>query len=175
MPRARVEIPCHAAGVRDHGRGGRASASAAGHVPDVLGYQTGVGDMTAVVATRPKRRIFAGSADQVRQARQFVGRVLEAFSFADDAILLVSELASNAVTHTESGRGGKFTVTVYRAGAWARVEVRDEGSATSPVVGTCDEADESGYGLGLVELLADRWGHGGSARGRVVWFELEAR
>ena len=35
------------------------------------------------------------------------------------------------------------------------------------------EDRESGFGLGLVELMADRWGHCGGRRGRVVWFMLE--
>ena len=32
---------------------------------------------------------------------------------------------------------------------------------------------DSGYGLGLVELMAHCWGHRGGQRGRVVWFMLE--
>jgi anti-sigma regulatory factor (Ser/Thr protein kinase) len=129
--------------------------------------------MTGVLALRPKRRVFAGRPDQVRQARNFVGRVLGACPAADDAVLLAGELATNAVTHTASGSGGEFTVTVHRAGAWARVEVRDEGSAMTPRARASSVPDESGYGLGLVELMANRWGFGGGLRGRVVWFELE--
>ncbi len=87
--------------------------------------------------------------------------------------LLVSELATNAVTHTASGDGGQFTVTVYQAGTWVRVEVRDAGSATMPAARPHMTDSESGYGLGLVDLMATRWGHAGGAHGRVVWFELE--
>jgi anti-sigma regulatory factor (Ser/Thr protein kinase) len=94
---------------------------------------------------------------------------------ADDAVLLTSELVTNAITHTVSGRGGKVVVTVYRADTRVRVEVRDDGSDQVPVMRSYDQADESGYGLGLVELMAHRWGYRGGRRGRIVWFMLEWR
>ena len=72
-----------------------------------------------------------------------------------------------------SGDGGHFTVIVYRAGTWVRIEVRDAGSATKPAALPQVTDAESGYGLGLVDLLATRWGYAGGGRGRVVWFELE--
>jgi hypothetical protein len=55
-----------------------------------------------LVAT-PKRRVFPGRPDQVAQARRFVGRVLSGCPVADDALLCVSELASNAIRHTRTG------------------------------------------------------------------------
>ena len=106
--------------------------TAACDVPGVRGYREGVRGVSAVLAARPKRRVFAGSRDQVRQARDFVARVLGGCPAKDDAVLLASELATNAITHTASGDGGRFTVTVYQAGTWVRVEVHDAGSATTP-------------------------------------------
>jgi anti-sigma regulatory factor (Ser/Thr protein kinase) len=120
-----------------------------------------------------KRQTFAGSVDQVRQARSFVGRVLDDCPVADVAALLASELATNAIIHTASGKDGKFAVIVHCAGTWARVEVWDEGSVSIPVACSRGTPGESGYGLGLVELMASRWGQEGGVRGRVVWFELE--
>src|SRR5436190_7629800 len=108
--------------------------------------------MTAATIIRPRRRVFPGSGDQVGRARQFVGQVLGGCPAADDAVLLTSELVTNAVTHTASGRGGKVVVTVYRAGTRVRVEVRDDGSDQVPVVHAYGLAEESGCGLGLVEL-----------------------
>ena len=61
-----------------------------------------------------RRRAFPGSGDQVARARLFVGQVLGGCPAADDAVLLTSELVTNAVTHTASGTGGKVVVTVYR-------------------------------------------------------------
>ena len=79
---------------------------------------------------------------------------------------------TNAIAHTASGRGGKVIVTVYRGDTGVRVDVLDDGSDQAPVVHPVGEARESGFGLGLVDLMADRWGHCGGRRSRVVWFML---
>jgi anti-sigma regulatory factor (Ser/Thr protein kinase) len=129
--------------------------------------------VTAATIIRPRRRAFPGSGDQVARARLFVGQVLGGCPAADDAVLLTSELVTNAITHTASGTGGKVVVTVYRADTRVRVEVRDDGSDQVPAVCTYDKAEESGYGLGLVELIAHCWGYRGGQRGRIVWFMLE--
>jgi anti-sigma regulatory factor (Ser/Thr protein kinase) len=129
--------------------------------------------MTAATIIRPRRRILAGSGEQVARARLFVGQVLGGCPAADDAVLLTSELVTNAITHTASGRGGKVIVTVYRAETRVRVEVRDDGSGQVPAVCSSGEAEEFGYGLGLVELIAHCWGYRGGQRGRIVWFMLE--
>ena len=86
---------------------------------------------------------------------------------------MTSELVTNAIAHTASGEGGKVVVTVYRAETRVRVEVKDDGSDQAPAVQEADEDRESGFGLGLVDLMADRWGHCGGRRSRVVWFMLE--
>jgi anti-sigma regulatory factor (Ser/Thr protein kinase) len=174
VPGAGLEVP-HVAPVRiESGRDSRArvAATASRDLPDMCRYRPGTGGVSAVLAARQKRRVFAGSRDQVRRAREFVARTLDACPAVADAVLLTSELATNAVTHTGSGDGGHFTVTVYRSGTWARIEVRDAGSATKPAAWPRVTGAESGYGLELVDLLASRWGHAGG-RGRVVWFELE--
>jgi anti-sigma regulatory factor (Ser/Thr protein kinase) len=134
------------------------------------GYRTRI--MTAATITRPRRRAFAGSGNQVARTRLFVGQVLGGCPAADDAVLLTSELVTNAITHTASGRGGKVVVTVYRADTRVRVEVRDDGSEQVPAV-SYDKTEESGYGLGLVDLIAHSWGYRGGQRGRIVWFMLE--
>ena len=120
--------------------------------------------MTTVTMIRLTRRIFPGSPDQVAHARHFVGRMLDACPVADDAVLLASELITNAIKHTASGDGGKFIVTVYRADERLRVEVRDDGSANTPATRPVLEAGESGYGLALVEQIASHWGHCGGRR-----------
>jgi anti-sigma regulatory factor (Ser/Thr protein kinase) len=129
--------------------------------------------MTATTVIRPRRRVFPGAGDQVGRARLFVGQVLSGCPVTDEVVLLTSELVTNAITHTASGTGGKVTVTVYRGDTRVRVEVRDDGSAEIPVVRARDEDRDCGYGLGLVELMAHRWGHRGGQRGRIVWFMLE--
>ena len=129
--------------------------------------------MTAATVIRPRRRVFPGATGQVARARLFVGDVLDGCPAADNAILLTSELVTNAIAHTASGRSGKVMVTVYRADTRVRIDVKDDGSDQAPVVHPVGEARESGFGLELVELMADCWGHCGGRRGRVVWFMLE--
>jgi hypothetical protein len=69
---------------------------------------------TAVV--RAKRRVFPGRREQVAHARQFVARALAGCSVTGEAILCVSELATNALLHTASGNEGEFEVIVQRVG-----------------------------------------------------------
>jgi anti-sigma regulatory factor (Ser/Thr protein kinase) len=133
----------------------------------------GAGGMTAAAVIRPRRRVFPGAVGQVARARLFIGDVLDGCPAADDAILLTSELVTNAIAHTASGKGGKVIVTVYRADTRVRVEVKDNGFDQAPIVRPIGEARESGFGLELVELIADRWGHCGGRRSLVVWFMLD--
>ncbi|MBG0818583.1 ATP-binding protein [Planomonospora sp. ID82291] len=123
------------------------------------------------------RRRFAGLPDQIRQARRFVALAAAGRAAAEQAVLMTSELATNAVQHTCSGLGGFFEVSVYLRGPFLRVEVADGGSTLkTPQVRPLDlEAEQlpGGRGLAIVELCATRWGQSdGDGPGRVVWFEL---
>ena len=86
----------------------------------------------AWLVSTPKRRVFPGRPEQVAQARRFVARVLDNCPVVDDALLCASELASNAIRHTRTGRSGKFQVLVWRGRASACVAVLDDGSDTTP-------------------------------------------
>lgn len=106
-----------------------------------------------------------------------MARALADCPAADDAVLCVSELASNAVQHTRSGQGGRFEVLVWRGRASACVAVIDgapHGPAPRPP-GRQDLA-ESGHGLRVVADLAATWGQRelgpAGLPGRAVWFQL---
>lgn len=118
-------------------------------------------------------RVFLGLRSQVREVRSFVTEVLERHPAADEVMLLASEIAANAVVHTASGKGGTFTVLIRSDEHAILVEVHDDGSDTVPAACPASQPVESGRGLGLVDRLADRWGHLGGRDGRVVWFEVE--
>jgi anti-sigma regulatory factor (Ser/Thr protein kinase) len=129
--------------------------------------------MTAAEAAKPEMRVFLGLPRQVQNVREFVAEMLDACPVADDVVLLASEVATNAILHTASGKGGTFMVTVLPMGGFVRVEVHDDGSDVAPDVHVPQTPAESGSGLYLVEALATRWGHLGNRDGRMVWFEVE--
>lgn len=122
-------------------------------------------------------RTFPGSPTQVSTARRYVTQLLADPVYrhvVDDAVLLVSELASNAILHTRSGDVlGGFTVELGFSADVLRVAVHDQGSREVPRV--LNGSDEGGRGLGLVQILAAGWGITGGPAGRTVWFELSLR
>ena len=85
--------------------------------------------------------------------------------------MCLSELATNAVLHSRSGRpGGTFWVRACVDGGRVRVEVEDEGGAWEPARGG---NGQSGRGLVIVSNLASRWGRDGGGARRIVWFEID--
>jgi len=122
--------------------------------------------------TQPVRRRFPGRGDQVASARAFVRAAIGSCPLLDEAVLLTSELCTNALQHTASGNGGTFEVTVYHGPSSLRIEVRDDGSTTKPARQTVDSYSEDGRGLEIVACIAHRWGQRGDEYGRSVYFEL---
>jgi serine/threonine-protein kinase RsbW len=122
---------------------------------------------------------FPGEAAAVGQARDFVRAILGAqWPGIDEVVVMVSEIASNAVRHTASGDNGWFDLTVTASGHTARVEIADRGSSSEPRIP--EDGGESGVltgsrGLRIVDALADRWGSRGDELGRVVWFEVTGK
>jgi anti-sigma regulatory factor (Ser/Thr protein kinase) len=115
-----------------------------------------------------------GRPEHVRDARHFVARLIgDGHAQADAALLLTSELVTNAIVHSTSGLpGGTLELMVAIRNASLLISVADDGSdAGSPKVGK-EPGGEAGNGLLLVESLADDWGHGSRAGRNVVWFRL---
>lgn len=125
---------------------------------------------TSVVA----RLTMPGAPDQVKQARGLVLRALGGVHpRLDDAVLMTSELVTNAIVHSNSHEpGGTVIVTILESSGGVRVEVADSGSdVTAPVVRTNVYAAD-GHGLFLVQNLADQWGYLRDESGTTVWFWL---
>ena len=97
--------------------------------------------------TQPARRRFPGRPDQVSRARAFVREMLVGCSQIDEAALLTSELCTNALKHTGSGHGGTFEVTIYHSPGSLRIEVRDDGSVSTPAPQEPGSCAEDGRGL----------------------------
>ena len=122
------------------------------------------------------RATIAGREQSVPKARAFVDSILgPGHPRADVARLLVSELVTNAVQHTQSCRpGGTVTLVVIDLAGGIRVEVIDEGCARSVPVVRDDVTATDGRGLFLVQSLADEWGYLCDGDGTTVWFRLAA-
>lgn len=126
-------------------------------------------------------RVLPGTADSAAAARQLTRNLLgPGHPALDTAMLLVSELVTNSVTHSHSGLpGGTVTVAVSTGCAGVLIQVRDDGGLTEPrVVATAPAAAEKaehGYGLLLVAALADTWGTSTTREGRLTWCRLMAR
>ncbi|HUZ25964.1 MAG TPA: ATP-binding protein [Streptosporangiaceae bacterium] len=117
-------------------------------------------------------RTFPARADQIGQAREFLGRILAGCPVTDDMVLICSELATNAVLHSDSARpGGRFTVRAeVREGDYAWIEVEDQGGRWAPG----ESPDQSGRGLMIVSALADYLDiRGGDDTGRLVCARLD--
>jgi anti-sigma regulatory factor (Ser/Thr protein kinase) len=79
--------------------------------------------------------------------------------------LLVTELVTNSVRHT-GAETIVLRILVGRSAVWT--EVTDAGPGFETPAGR----DGTGWGLFLVERLAERWGVNQSDAGTKVWFEL---
>ena len=126
----------------------------------------------AAVETVRFTRVFHGRADQVSHARHEVARHLSACGFprVDDAVLVLSELASNAVLYSAS-TGQFFTVRTELFPAYLWLEVEDLGGQW--IMKPPDESRP--HGFDVVEVLTgpDNWGVDGDDGGRVAWARLE--
>ncbi|MEW9531914.1 ATP-binding protein [Microbispora sp. NPDC049125] len=118
-------------------------------------------------------RHFLGSPASVTEARRFITIFLSQWTIVEAAELIVSELATNAVRHTASGRfGGRFLVSIQAEPDQVWLGVIDEGGPFAPTVMPASD-EEGGRGLLLVSCLADSWGVYGDETGRTVWALLK--
>jgi anti-sigma regulatory factor (Ser/Thr protein kinase) len=127
----------------------------------------------------PVIRELPGVPESATAARRLTRQLLgDHHPAADTAMLLMSELVTNSVMHSKSGRpGGTVTVAVCAGPMSVLIQVRDDGGPSEPQLpapGRTDGASgaEHGYGLLLVDALAERWGTSATTDGRVTWCRL---
>jgi anti-sigma regulatory factor (Ser/Thr protein kinase) len=92
-----------------------------------------------------------------------------------DVVLVISELVTNSVRHAGLDAGQPVQLSVNVEGENVRVAVRDPGPGFTPPSAPSDPAHVGGWGLVLVEQLADRWGVEHDGEANVVWCELKRR
>jgi anti-sigma regulatory factor (Ser/Thr protein kinase) len=137
-----------------------------GSRPDsTRGHQQFTAPQTAPTASHEQS--FAGVPGSVGDARAWLEATLQALrvpaAILDSAVLVLSELVTNAVTHTISGRpGGEVTVEalVHHQGPCTELTLRvvDGGAATVPRPRQASPDSEHGRGLSLVEAFTQAWG-----------------
>jgi hypothetical protein len=111
--------------------------------------------------------VFPGRPDQVSRVRHLIGQRTRNTPVADDAVLIASELASNAVLHSRS-RGAAFTVACEVSAQYVWLAVEDLGGHWRPPA-----PDRCHHGLQIVAALATRWGVEATLDGCVVWARVE--
>jgi hypothetical protein len=101
------------------------------------------------------------------RARTFLAAAIADCPVAADAVLCLSELATNSVLHSASREpGGTFTVRAY-----VRIEVED---ADGPWQARIPDGDSRPHGLEIVRAIAADYGvTGGALAGRVAWARLD--
>jgi anti-sigma regulatory factor (Ser/Thr protein kinase) len=124
------------------------------------------------VACRSARLILNPKPDEVRRARLFVRATLSAWDREQDRSpfeLAVSELVTNGIVH---GRGSLIVRLIDLVTA-LRLEVSDAGGAGRPVLRSTPDAigQPGGWGLQIVQHLADIWGTVVDCQGATVWLE----
>src|SRR5215469_6059271 len=128
------------------------------------------------------RRTFPGLPGQVSVARRWLAQMIDGFAAIDDALLACSELATNAIMHTDSGQpGGSFTVRLAIRQDTVRIEVLDQGGTAAGrqdaggyEAGDTEEASQRGRGLTIVTAITDAWGISGDHAGRTTWCEIRS-
>ncbi|MET9082730.1 ATP-binding protein [Streptomyces sp. NPDC004237] len=115
---------------------------------------------------------FEAAPTEVRLLRRSAVRQLERWGLpaaADEAGLLVAELATNVLKHV--GEGASATLILEWSGERLRVEVHDK-SRTIPVLKSAKCDEECGRGLHLLATFAVDWGTVLTAAGKSVWCEI---
>lgn len=110
-----------------------------------------------------------------RAARRLLHETLAAWQWGDDerraeAVLLASEIVTNAIDHVDGEASLQFEVT--RSDGWLRVSVADK-SSVQPILRELSHTERRGRGIALVAAISQRWGSEDHAGGKRVWFELD--
>ncbi|MFL5736281.1 MAG: ATP-binding protein [Actinomycetota bacterium] len=108
----------------------------------------------------------------VSEARAAVDRMSGDEGLLNNLRLLVSEVVTNSVRHAGLDEGARIGLHIETSPERVRVEVTDAGPGFVPRVPELRISQESGWGLYLVDELADRWGVDAGHRTR-VWFEID--
>jgi len=112
-------------------------------------------------------------SESVRMGRHTTRVVLSAWrlpSLEENAVLVVSELLTNAIRHARDTDAIELDLHATRA--WLRIEIQDR-DRQWPRPRVVNELSESGFGFVLIDALAAKWGVRETETGKAVWAELD--
>jgi anti-sigma regulatory factor (Ser/Thr protein kinase) len=93
---------------------------------------------------------------------------------AKDVELLISELVTIAVAHSTSPPDQPIVLRISERGGAIRAEVEDAGEGFNGWRTSADDAAR-GWGLRLLDRMADRWGVERGDGRTLAWFEVAVR
>ncbi|MFI9081092.1 SpoIIE family protein phosphatase [Streptomyces sioyaensis] len=138
----------------------------------------GCGIGTGALPARPVRRtvltVAQAEPERIAEARRQVRAVLHDWADpdqVDSAVLMVSEVVTNVLLHTDGDALLVAEISGERGARRVRVDVADS-SDELPHRRRPGELASSGRGLVLLELLAGAWGVDPRGDGKSTWFEL---
>lgn len=126
------------------------------------------------MATRPLRETWSvwRVPQAVGHARRFTRRTLRAWGVPadtlDTALLIVSELVTNALVHTD----GRVRLALTLVGRRLRIAVADPSPRTPTKPASLEWEATGGRGILLVEAMSDAWGTVPAGGGKQVWSEI---
>jgi anti-sigma regulatory factor (Ser/Thr protein kinase) len=123
-----------------------------------------------------RQQDIAISAYAAVEARRLVSEACNDAAAPDElnsALLIATELVTNAVRHSGMGEGDTLTLVVDLSLGRAIISVRDRGPGFSPSGLEPPSTDAgAGWGLRLVDALSTAWGVRREAEGISVWAEV---
>ena len=120
----------------------------------------------AAAGTRRHTGTYPAEPRQVGLARAALAGWLDGGP-QDEAILVASEFATNAVVHSASRHGGAFTLRAEVRQEYLRIEVEDAGGPWRD--GSLGDGRPHGFDVVTALAGAGNWSIDGDAGGRVAW------
>jgi anti-sigma regulatory factor (Ser/Thr protein kinase) len=137
--------------------------------------RTDAADLTGRRSVSTSSRVVSSHATAFVEARRFVRESVGPVPrrIVDDAVLLTSELVTNAVRHAGPDAQDAIEVTVSVDPRVLRITVGDRGPGFDPEEVVRRRSDEGGWGLDLLRRLSSRWNVDRGSAGTDVWFEID--
>jgi anti-sigma regulatory factor (Ser/Thr protein kinase) len=142
-----------------------------------LGPGLAAGEMSESTSRHVRLAALPSAVPWARRVLRHMLREWQLETVSDPALLLVSELVTNAVQAAEKvavldpASQPMVSLTVELSDTSLLIKVWD-GSPGLPILREADVTGDRGRGLLLVDFLADAWGHHDADQGKVVWCEV---